>query len=77
MASLTVLVPVYNEQHLVTASLERLAVLESSPHLERVQVVVVDDSSRDGTPGVLAAFAAARGIALAPAPPAAPREGTG
>jgi glycosyltransferase involved in cell wall biosynthesis/phospholipid N-methyltransferase len=77
MASLTVLVPVYNEQHLVTASLERLAVLESSPHLERVQVVVVDDSSRDGTPGVLAAFAGARGIALSPGPPAAPREGTG
>ena len=57
VTSLSVLVPVYNEQHLVAASLARLAVLEASPHLERVQVMVVDDSSRDGTPGVLAAFA--------------------
>ncbi len=77
MSSLSVLVPVYNEQHLVAASLARLAVLESSPHLERLQVVVVDDSSRDGTPASLAAFAAERWIALAPPPPAAPRAGAG
>ncbi len=77
MSSLSVLVPVYNEQHLVAASLARLAVLESSPHLERIQVVVVDDSSRDGTPHALAAFGEERGIALAPAPPAAPRGGSG
>ena len=77
MPSLSVLVPAYNEQHLVAASLERLSVLEGSPHLERIQVVVVDDSSRDGTPGVLAAFALARGIELSPSPPAAPRQGTG
>jgi glycosyltransferase involved in cell wall biosynthesis len=76
VASLTVLVPVYNEQHLVAASLSRLAVLETSPHLERVQVVVVDDSSRDATPGALSAFAAERGIALSPPPPPAPRAGT-
>jgi glycosyltransferase involved in cell wall biosynthesis len=67
--SLTVLVPVYNEQHLVAASLARLEALAGSPHLERVQVVVVDDSSRDTTPAVLRAFAAERGIALAPAVP--------
>jgi glycosyltransferase involved in cell wall biosynthesis len=77
MSSISVLVPVYNEQHLVAASLARLAVLESSPHLDRVQVVVVDDSSRDGTPHTLAAFAEERGISLAPPPPAAPRSGTG
>jgi glycosyltransferase involved in cell wall biosynthesis len=77
MGSLSVLVPVYNEQHLVAASLERLAVLEASPHLDRIQVVVVDDSSRDGSPAALAAFARARGIPLAPPPPAAPREGAG
>ena len=65
MISLTVLVPVYNEQHLVAASLGRLSVLEESSHLERIQVVVVDDSSRDGSPAVLAAFARARGIELA------------
>jgi glycosyltransferase involved in cell wall biosynthesis len=71
--SLSVLVPVFDEQHLVAASLARLEVLRDSPHLERTQVIVVDDSSRDATPEVLAAFAAERGIALAPASPSAPR----
>jgi glycosyltransferase involved in cell wall biosynthesis/phospholipid N-methyltransferase len=73
MTSLSVLVPVYNEQHLVAASLARLEVLADSPYLERVQVVVVDDSSRDGTADVLRAFAAERGIPLAAATPAAAR----
>jgi len=56
MTSLSVLVPVYNEEHLVAASLDRLRVLETSPLLERVQVVVVDDCSRDGTAEVLRRF---------------------
>ncbi len=73
MTSLTVLVPVYNEQHLVAASLERLAALEASPLLDRLQVIVVDDSSRDRSAAVLADFAAARGITLAPPLPHAPR----
>jgi glycosyltransferase involved in cell wall biosynthesis len=63
MTSLSVLVPVYNEQHLVTTSLARLESLESSPHLERIQVIVVDDCSKDGTPERLRAFAAERGLA--------------
>jgi glycosyltransferase involved in cell wall biosynthesis/phospholipid N-methyltransferase len=71
--SLSVLVPVFDEGHLVAASLARLEVLRSSPDLERVQVIVVDDSSRDATPEALRAFAAARGISLAPAAPAVPR----
>jgi glycosyltransferase involved in cell wall biosynthesis len=71
--SLSVLVPVYDEQHLVSTSLARLEVLRRSPHLERIQVIVVDDSSRDATPEVLHAFAAERGIALGPASPSAPR----
>ena len=74
--SLTVLVPVFDEQHRVATSLARLAVLAGSPPRARVQVVVVDDSSRDATPAVLRAFAAERGIALAPALPAAPRAST-
>jgi glycosyltransferase involved in cell wall biosynthesis len=73
MTSLSVLVPVFNEQHLVAASLARLEVLEQSPLLERVQVIVVDDSSRDRSPEVLAAFARERGIELAPAAPHAAR----
>ena len=61
--SLSVLVPAYNEQHLVATSLSRLEVLEGSPHLARVQVIVVDDCSKDQTSAVLRAFAAERGIA--------------
>ena len=58
MTSLSVLVPVYNEEHLVAASLRRLRVLEESPRLERAQVVVVDDCSRDGTAQALQRFIA-------------------
>jgi glycosyltransferase involved in cell wall biosynthesis len=54
--SLSVLVPVYNEEHLVYASLSRLKLLETSDHLERVEVIVVDDCSRDTTPTVLENF---------------------
>src|SRR3954466_14037750 len=32
----------YNEQYLVGASLERLSILSSSPHLDRVEVIVVE-----------------------------------
>jgi glycosyltransferase involved in cell wall biosynthesis len=56
--SLSVLVPVYNEQYLVAESLRRLRVLETSPLLHRVQVIVVDDCSTDETPAVLSAFRA-------------------
>ena len=62
MTSLSVLVPVYNEQHLVAASLARLHILESSPLLEQIQVIVVDDCSKDGTPEELRAFATTRGL---------------
>jgi glycosyltransferase involved in cell wall biosynthesis len=54
--SLSVLVPVYNEQYLVYTSLQRLKILDTSPHLERVEVIVVDDCSKDESPGVLERF---------------------
>src|SRR5437868_11102431 len=54
--SVSVIVPVYNEQYLVEASLRRLAVLGESPLLCRVQVIVVDDCSRDQTSAVLNRF---------------------
>jgi glycosyltransferase involved in cell wall biosynthesis len=56
MTTLSVLVPVYNEEHLVEASLERLTLLERSARLSRVQVVVVDDCSTDGTAEALRRF---------------------
>jgi len=56
--TLSILVPVHNEQYLVEASLARLAVLGASPLLRRVKVVVVDDHSTDDTPAALARFEA-------------------
>jgi glycosyltransferase involved in cell wall biosynthesis len=61
LTSLSVLVPVYNEQYLVAESLGRLEVLAESPLLAAVEVIVVDDCSTDETPRVLAQFAASRG----------------
>src|SRR5580658_10601143 len=54
--SLSVIVPAYNEQYLVEASLERLKILETSPLLHRVQVVMVNDGSKDATPEAIARF---------------------
>ena len=47
--TLSVLVPVYNEEYLVAASLERLMYLADSPFLDRVQIIVVNDGSSDRT----------------------------
>jgi glycosyltransferase involved in cell wall biosynthesis len=49
-------VPVYNEQYLVETSLKRLAVLDESPWLSRVRVIVVNDCSTDHTAEVLQQF---------------------
>jgi glycosyltransferase involved in cell wall biosynthesis len=59
--SLSVLVPVYNEQYLVATSLDRLRVLADSPLLERIEVIVVDDCSRDQTAAALERFRASAG----------------
>ena len=58
--SLSVLVPVYNEEHLVSTSLMRLTALDASDHLDRVEVIVVDDCSTDGTAAALERFKDAR-----------------
>jgi glycosyltransferase involved in cell wall biosynthesis len=47
--SLSVLVPAYNEQYLIEASLQRLWVLDQSPRLDHIKVIVVNDCSTDGT----------------------------
>jgi glycosyltransferase involved in cell wall biosynthesis len=56
MTTLSVLVPVYNEQFLVRASLERLLKLSDSLLLKRVKIIVVDDGSTDRTHAELDEF---------------------
>ncbi len=62
MTSLSVLVPAYDEEHLVAASLARLEILETSPLLSRAQVIVVDDGSSDGTGEALGRFIEEQGL---------------
>jgi glycosyltransferase involved in cell wall biosynthesis/phospholipid N-methyltransferase len=57
-ATLSVIVPVYNEQFLVEASLARLRVLSDTALLESVKIIVVDDGSSDATPEALDRFRA-------------------
>jgi glycosyltransferase involved in cell wall biosynthesis len=54
--TLSVIVPVYNEQYLIEASLARLKVLGESSMLELVKIIVVDDASSDGTAAALESF---------------------
>src|SRR6516225_1769193 len=56
--SLSVIVPVYNEQFLVEESLSRLRVLSDTALLESVKIIVVDDGSSDGTQKALHRFRA-------------------
>src|ERR1700722_7003268 len=54
--SLSIIVPVYNEQYLVEASLKRLWVLNESPRLDRIKVIVVNDCSADQTDSSIQRF---------------------
>jgi glycosyltransferase involved in cell wall biosynthesis len=54
--SLSILVPVYNEERFVEQSLSRLFALEQSQHLNKVQVMVVDDCSKDRSAEILKRF---------------------
>jgi glycosyltransferase involved in cell wall biosynthesis len=47
--TLSVIVPVYNERYLIEASLNGLAVLDESPRLQQIKVIVVNDCSTDAT----------------------------
>src|SRR5271165_4593919 len=54
---LSVLVPVYNERYLVETSLRRLLALRDDI-IHRMEVIVVDDCSTDGSWEILQAIAA-------------------
>jgi len=51
--TLSVIVPVFNEEYLVESSLRRLFILEESPILEKIEIIVVNDCSKDNTPEIL------------------------
>jgi glycosyltransferase involved in cell wall biosynthesis len=51
---LSVIMPVYNERYLVEASIDRVLRVKSS-RLQGLQLIVVDDGSRDGTREILRA----------------------
>lgn len=54
---LSVLIPVYNERYLVRELLQRVLAVKI-PHISEIEVVVVDDGSKDGTRELLREFAA-------------------
>jgi len=62
---LSVVVPAYNEEARIRASLERLAAFFGGPAAPPggAEIVVVDDGSVDGTVAIVERFAAAAGIA--------------
>jgi SAM-dependent methyltransferase len=54
---LSVLTPVFNERHVVEASLRRVLALQH-PMIRSLELIIVDDCSTDGTPEVLERLAA-------------------
>ena len=54
---LSVLIPAYNERYLIRELLQRVLAVKI-PHISEIEVVVVDDGSKDGTRELLREFAA-------------------
>jgi glycosyltransferase involved in cell wall biosynthesis len=54
--SLSVLVPVFNEEYLVEESLKRLFVLDDSNYIEKIQIIIINDGSRDNSGQIIEKF---------------------
>jgi len=55
--NLSILIPVYNERHLVAASVNRVLALKSDL-ISRLEVIIVDDCSQDGSWNIIQQIAA-------------------
>jgi dolichol-phosphate mannosyltransferase len=53
---LSIVIPAYNEQRFIGTLLERILAVDLAPYGLDMEIVVVDDCSRDGTVGVVAQF---------------------
>ena len=73
-ASLSVLVPVFNERSTVAEAIRRVRAVDVGLDVE---VIVVDDGSEDGTDKVLAATTTPNGPSAAPTTPATRPTGRG
>jgi glycosyltransferase involved in cell wall biosynthesis len=54
---LSVVMPVYNERYLVAEAIRRVLAVES-PHISRLDLIIVNDGSKDGTSDILRDIAA-------------------
>lgn len=57
MTSLSIVVPAYNEERRLRGTLERLLGFVAARPFRFIEIVVVDDGSRDGTAGLVEEFA--------------------
>jgi glycosyltransferase involved in cell wall biosynthesis len=65
MVRVSVVIPVFNEEKTIGTLLDRVARAPYPEPVSEVELVVVDDCSRDGTPGVLASYRLPEGVARA------------
>src|SRR5262249_11885437 len=56
LQSISVVIPAYNEENRLPSTLERVIAYLDTQHFSFVEILVVDDGSRDGTAAIVSAF---------------------